>query len=220
MPTGDRWIADGRLTMVLIGDAGVGKTSLMRAFRAGSFSPDEEPTVGVSTSGRTLISEDKRIATAFWDTAGQERYNALLPMYTRNANILIGVVPHDGESVPDDAVSGLLTAVETALARQITDLDYVALVATKSDLGGECETALMLLERSVREMLLRGEYTKTAVGRHVASAKDAAGVSSLFHGLVDLCREKAIARQGDPVRGACFTEVHRPGSASPWKCCR
>jgi small GTP-binding protein len=213
-------IADGRLTMVLVGDAGVGKTSLMRAFRAGTFSEDEEPTVGVSTSGRTLLSQDKRIATAFWDTAGQERYNALLPMYTRNANVLVGVVPHDGVGVPDDTVSGLLTAVEAALTRQVADLDHVALVATKSDLGGESNTALMLLERSIREMLVRGQYVDATVSRHVTSAKDARRVSSLFHRVVDLCRERAIARHRDTVRAADFTEVSRPQSALPWKCCR
>jgi len=206
--------------MVLVGDAGVGKTSLMRAFRAGTCSEDEEPTVGVATSGRTLLSENKRIATAFWDTAGQERYNALLPMYTRNANVLVGVVPHDGIGVPDDTVTGLLAAVEAALTRQVANLDHVALVATKSDLGGESDTALMLLERSVREMLIRGQYIDTTVSRHITSAKDARCVSRLFHHTVDLCRERAIARHGNTVRAAEFAEVSRPRSALPWKCCR
>lgn len=71
------------LKLVLVGDVGVGKTSLIRRVFFNEFSDDVESTVGASFVSRTF--GDVRLDV--WDTAGQERYQALLPMYVRNADV-------------------------------------------------------------------------------------------------------------------------------------
>ena len=206
---------DGRITAVLVGVAGAGKSTLLRSFMTGKYVPDAEPTIGGATSGRGMLTGGKRIAVAFWDTAGQERYGSLLPMYTRNANILIGVVPHDGDGVPDDAVSGLNTSLRRALEAHAGDLDHVALVATKSDLGGSATPALMLLERTTRERLSKTGHVAATVSTATTTAQTPDHVRALVNDLVAQCRDRAIARSTTQSRSS-IALVPVPDPPSRW----
>lgn len=64
--------------IALLGDAAVGKTSLLRCYVAGArgaAEPDPEPTVGVEFYSRTLqLPSGLRVKLQLWDTAGQERF--------------------------------------------------------------------------------------------------------------------------------------------------
>ena len=70
------------LKLVVVGDVGVGKTSLLNRVFFNSFS-ESESTVGASF----LTKSFNGITVNVWDTAGQERYRALLPMYVRDADV-------------------------------------------------------------------------------------------------------------------------------------
>jgi small GTP-binding protein len=83
--------------LVLLGDSGVGKTSLAHRFVKNDFHPFQEATIGATYLSRPLIlpEEDGAVASAstsrravelkIWDTAGQERYQSLTPLYFRGA---------------------------------------------------------------------------------------------------------------------------------------
>ena len=76
-----------KVKMVFLGNSSTGKTSIVYRLLNGGFSNDGESTIGASFA--TLKHND--IMYEIWDTAGQERYNSLVPMYTRNAEIIIFV---------------------------------------------------------------------------------------------------------------------------------
>jgi small GTP-binding protein len=78
-----------KVKCVLVGDSGAGKTSLVNRLFRNVFSEYEEATIGASF----MSVEHDGVGIDLWDTAGQERYGALLPMYTRNAEIAFVVVP-------------------------------------------------------------------------------------------------------------------------------
>eukprot|EP01084_Bolivina_argentea_P297854 513213_1 len=71
--------------LVLLGDSGVGKSSIERRFVCNKFSEFIEPTVGAMFSRRTLDYGDYRFTFEIWDTAGQDRFKSLTPLYYRNA---------------------------------------------------------------------------------------------------------------------------------------
>uniref|UniRef100_A0A8C3R2H7 small monomeric GTPase n=1 Tax=Cyanoderma ruficeps TaxID=181631 RepID=A0A8C3R2H7_9PASS len=71
--------------LLLVGDSGVGKSSLLRRFTDGTFEPRLKPTVGIDIKVKKMVLEGRAVQLAIWDTAGQERFRALTPSYYRGA---------------------------------------------------------------------------------------------------------------------------------------
>ena len=71
--------------VVLLGDAGVGKSSLVLRFVTNSFDKYSESTIGASFMSKLLLVDGAPIKYQIWDTAGQEKYHSLAPMYYRGA---------------------------------------------------------------------------------------------------------------------------------------
>ncbi|BAT79251.1 hypothetical protein LR48_Vigan04g140500 [Vigna angularis] len=76
--------------LLMIGDSGVGKSSLLLSFTSDSFE-DLSPTIGVDFKVKYLNIEGKRLKLAIWDTAGQERFRTLTSSYYRGAQGIIMV---------------------------------------------------------------------------------------------------------------------------------
>ena len=76
--------------VVLVGNAGVGKTCLVRRFTQGLFPPGQGATIGVDFMIKTVEAEDgEKIKLQIWDTAGQERFRSITQSYYRSAHALI-----------------------------------------------------------------------------------------------------------------------------------
>ena len=77
---------------MLLGDTGVGKSSLVLKFVTGTFKSHSESTIGASFMSKLLTIDETTVKCQIWDTAGQEKYHSLAPMYYRNAAcaILVG----------------------------------------------------------------------------------------------------------------------------------
>ncbi|KAG6503654.1 hypothetical protein ZIOFF_035972 [Zingiber officinale] len=71
--------------LVLLGDMGAGKSSLVLRFVKGQFLEFQESTIGAAFFSQTLAVSDATVKLEIWDTAGQERYHSLAPMYYRGA---------------------------------------------------------------------------------------------------------------------------------------
>ena len=71
--------------VVLLGDTGVGKSSLVLRFVTNNFKPYSESTIGASFMSKMIMVDAKPIKFQIWDTAGQEKYHSLAPMYYRGA---------------------------------------------------------------------------------------------------------------------------------------
>ncbi|XP_074558499.1 ras-related protein Rab5A-like [Curcuma longa] len=71
--------------LVLLGDVGTGKSSLLLRFVKGQFVEFQESTIGAAFFSQTLAVNDETVKFEIWDTAGQERYHSLAPMYYRGA---------------------------------------------------------------------------------------------------------------------------------------
>ncbi|KAI9155334.1 secretion-related small GTPase [Paramyrothecium foliicola] len=73
------------LSVVLIGDSGVGKSNLLSRFTRNEFNLDSKSTIGVEFATRSIQVDSKTIKAQIWDTAGQERYRAITSAYYRGA---------------------------------------------------------------------------------------------------------------------------------------
>ncbi|CAH8385612.1 unnamed protein product [Eruca vesicaria subsp. sativa] len=74
--------------ILLIGDSGVGKSSLLVSFISNTVE-DLAPTIGVDFKIKQLTVGDKRLKLTIWDTAGQERFRTLTSSYYRGAQGII-----------------------------------------------------------------------------------------------------------------------------------
>lgn len=73
------------LKILIIGESGVGKSSLLLRFTDDLFDPQLSATIGVDFKVKTLSVDGNKTKLAIWDTAGQERFRTLTPSYYRGA---------------------------------------------------------------------------------------------------------------------------------------
>lgn len=76
---------DHLFKVVLIGDSGVGKSSILLRFTDDTFNPEQQSTIGVDFKVKQINIDDKDIKLTIWDTAGQERFRTLTSSYYRGA---------------------------------------------------------------------------------------------------------------------------------------
>lgn len=79
---------DHLVKLLLIGDSGVGKSSLLLRFIDDAFE-DLSPTIGVDYKQRIVQHAGKRLRLTIWDTAGQERFRTLTASYYRGAHGIV-----------------------------------------------------------------------------------------------------------------------------------
>ncbi|CCE88584.1 Piso0_001353 [Millerozyma farinosa CBS 7064] len=77
--------------LVLLGEAAVGKSSLVLRFVSNDFQENKEPTIGAAFLTQKCTIGERTIKYEIWDTAGQERFSSLAPMYYRNAQAALVV---------------------------------------------------------------------------------------------------------------------------------
>jgi Ras-related protein Rab-1A len=81
---------DQLFKIIIIGNSGVGKTSIMNKFADNkALSKEYISTIGVDFRVRTIVIDGQRVKLQMWDTAGQERYKTLTTTYYRNAHGIV-----------------------------------------------------------------------------------------------------------------------------------
>jgi len=75
--------------LLVVGDAGVGKTCLITRFVDDVFSTTCKSTIGVDFKATSIEMDGKDVQLQVWDTAGQERFRALTTSYYRGAHGVI-----------------------------------------------------------------------------------------------------------------------------------
>ncbi|XP_072955316.1 ras-related protein RABC2a-like [Typha angustifolia] len=79
---------DYAFKIMLIGDSGVGKSSLLVSFIS-KFVEDRSPTIGADFEIKHLTIGGMKIKLTIWDTAGQERFRSLTASHYRGAQGII-----------------------------------------------------------------------------------------------------------------------------------
>lgn len=74
-----------KISMVVIGDTGVGKSCLLLQFVDRRFSSVHDLTIGVDFGSRIVDIGGEKIKLQIWDTAGQESFRSIARSYYRDA---------------------------------------------------------------------------------------------------------------------------------------
>ncbi|CBI36152.3 hypothetical protein VitviT2T_013451 [Vitis vinifera] len=167
--------------LVLVGDMGTGKTSLVLRFVKGQFFEHQEPTIGAAFFTQLLSLNEATVKFDIWDTAGQERYHSLAPMYYRGA--AAAVVVYDISNV-DTFVRAKKWVQE--LQKQGNKNLVMALVANKCDLESKREVNTQEGEKLSEE---NGMFFIET------SAKTSLNINELFY---EIAKRLAIAQPSQP----------------------
>jgi len=115
--------------LLLVGDEGVGKTSLMTRWTADEFNSCVASTIGIDFAIKIMEVDEQRVKLQIWDTAGQERFRTITQAYYRGAmGICICFDLTDDKSFRN--VRYWMQNVE----RHSNNATHKVLVGTKSDL--------------------------------------------------------------------------------------
>ena len=110
--------------IVLLGEAGVGKTSIIMRYTSNTFSDVLMSTTGASFATKKIsINDENKIKLQIWDTAGQERFRSLAKIFYQNASAAIlvyDITRRDSfdnlksfwiKEIKDNAISGIILAL-------------------------------------------------------------------------------------------------------------
>lgn len=121
------------LKVLFIGNASVGKTSLLVRFTENTFTPATSTILGVDMKSRRIVLPDgTQCKLKIWDTAGQERFRTITSSFYRGANIIFVVFDMTSRD-SFGSVRKWLQEIERYACEEI----YCVLVANKSDLVAE-----------------------------------------------------------------------------------
>ena len=76
--------------VLIIGDPGIGKTSLIHRYIFNEFMEEKESTIGLDFQEKTVqVSPDDKIILVIWDTAGSEKFHSIAQNFFTNCDGII-----------------------------------------------------------------------------------------------------------------------------------
>ena len=78
-----------QIKLILLGDSGVGKSSIIKRYMEDSFEDNITSTLGSSFLEKTVNVKGKKVKIEVWDTAGQEEFRSVTKIFVKNSKIII-----------------------------------------------------------------------------------------------------------------------------------
>ena len=186
--------------LLMIGDSGVGKSSLLLRFASDQFDDSYMTTVGLDFKVRTVEVEGKVVKLQMWDTAGQERFRTITSSYYRGAQGIIVVF-----DVTDAKSFKSVKAWMSEIDRYAGDGVVRLLVGNKTDLVDERAVTAEDAQALAKEQSMR--FIET-------SAKVSTGVGDAFMGLAAEIKAKGVGAKAKPAKaGLELTAPEAPAAA-------
>ncbi|XP_044264848.1 ras-related protein Rab-37-like isoform X1 [Tribolium madens] len=151
---------------ILLGDSGVGKTSLLVKFDTGRFqSGNFSATVGIGFTNKVVTVDQTKVKLQIWDTAGQERFRSVTHAYYRDAHALLLLYDVTNKTSFDNIRAWLSEIREYA-----QDDVVIMLLGNKADCGSDRAVRREDGERLAREYNVAFMETSAKSGQNVELA--------------------------------------------------
>ena len=171
------------IKIVLLGDSGVGKTSIVTRYVSGTVLENVKPTVGAAFVTKDVIIQKNTVELLIWDTAGQEVYRGLAPIYYRNARIAI-IVFDVTNSTSFDSVNYWIGELKSNVSENVV----ILVCANKIDLNEK-----RIIDQNQIDILIK----KNNVLYAETSAKENIGIDKLFQDLISKITEIDLVAENE-----------------------
>ena len=156
-----------RHKIIFVGDAGVGRKTIISRIMDNPFSEVYEPSIGVDFMSKNISFRGQNIKLQMWDTAGQEKYKGLIPSYVRNSSIVFLIYDISSKTSFDN-VPNWLNFIRT--------IENTTLVL--------CGNKIDLSEREVKKEDGEALAKKEGIAFFEVSAKTGDGIKNMFYNSV------------------------------------
>lgn len=196
---------DHLFKLLIIGDSGVGKSSLLLRFADNTFSGNYITTIGVDFKIRTIEVDGERVKLQIWDTAGQERFRTITSTYYRGTHGVIVVYDvTNGDSFAN--VKRWLHEID-----QNCDVVNRILVGNKND---DPERKVVLTEDAQRFADQMG------IQLFETSAKENINVEEMFNAITRMVlRSKQEQKERQQLTHDSTIKLQKGAQRSKRKCC-
>ncbi|MFX0024129.1 MAG: Rab family GTPase [Candidatus Hermodarchaeota archaeon] len=159
----------------IIGDGGVGKTSLIRKFTKGNFEKDYIKTIGAQFSRYDKKINGDIINLIFWDIAGQDDFNFLHPLFYKESRAAIIVYSLEENDLGLDSFKHIKNWYNE-LQKHCGNVPVIVF-ANKVDLVNEDNINKIEIQNLVKELDFFDYY--------ITSAKTGRGVIEAFNAIIE-----------------------------------
>ena len=160
--------SDEPFKVVIIGETGVGKTSIISQFIYQKYEENMRSSEGGTFTSKTFIyGKNKLLKFEIWDTAGQERYRSLTSLFFKDANAAIFVYDITRKDSFEQIKEYWVAKVKECAPPNV----LLTICANKSDLYGE---------EAVDEEEARKYAQEIGAIFSLTSAKNYYGINELF----------------------------------------
>lgn len=117
--------------IVLLGDAAVGKTALLKRYMKDEYSDIKQCSIGAEFESKTIIlDQNSAVKLNVWDTCGEEKFRALTKQYYRDANGILLLFDLSSE----DTFKGIESWMNQIKEASSIKNGNIILVGSKADL--------------------------------------------------------------------------------------
>ncbi len=176
---------NNRIKVILLGESGIGKTSLINVAVGMSFLKDLDSTASSTFVTKKFTKYNQQYILNIWDTAGQEKFRSMTKLFIKNSKIVILVYAIDNKDSFDSLPFWFSTV------KEIIDTEVIlALVGNKSDL---------YLNETVKDADARAYAKSIGAKFKLVSAKmNAKGFIEFLNELLeDYLQNKGIVKRED-----------------------
>ena len=146
------------IKVVLLGEAGVGKTNLIRVAMGKPFEKEENSTISSTFFENEVVLNNKKYSYCLWDTAGQEIYRSLNKIFIKESKIVIIVFSIDSRK-SFDQIDFWLNYIKEILGN---DNYIIGLVGNKSDLFLNQQISEKEMYKKAEELQVKFKITSAA----------------------------------------------------------
>ena len=160
--------------IILLGENGVGKTSIINRYIRNEFNPKNDTEALDSTFSLKEVKKSNIIyKLKIWDSTGQEEYHSVTKLFIKGSNIILLVFSLDSRESFEHLNYWY------SLIKEILENDkyILAIIASKNDLKNEQVVS--------EDEGIKFAEDKKAFFRSVSSKEDGQGIVKLFDMLID-----------------------------------
>ena len=111
--------------VVLVGEAGTGKTSIIQKYCKDVFQESTNSTLGSSHETKVIrLSNQKELKLNIWDTAGQEAFRSVNKIFYKDANIVVLVYDITNRESFDEIVNYWYGEIKSHVKDNVGELAY------------------------------------------------------------------------------------------------